>query len=132
MDTLIELGRLLLLLALTTGPLAGLALLLNRRNQKAERLLGLMAAQLGSPALRGRVGLEVRVGLLRPRATVVLHLLAASGSEVVATLGRLAKSLPSEVRLVADGSVNGGRDAFFTAETRGVRRPEPVVGRAAA
>lgn len=119
MEGLMELWRLVVMVVVTVGPVVGLALLLNRRDRRRARLLGAVASEVGSPDLRGRVGLEVRCGVLSLGCRVAVHMLASSGEEVLDVLARLSRSLSPRVRLVVDGSVGGDRWTAFAFEARG-------------
>jgi hypothetical protein len=89
------------------GPVALLALLLNRRDRRAQGLVQAVATQLPAEALRSDVALGVRCGLLSRRATVRLDLGRAASSEVWEMAARLRRGLPAWVRLEVDGHVDG-------------------------
>lgn len=126
MDALMALGRVLVTATVAVAPVVGLALLLNLRDRCRASLLAAIADVVGAPDLRGRVGLEVRCGLLSPGARVALHLVASSVEESLDLLSRLSKRLPWRVRLSVDSCL--GQPTALWVEAR---REGPVCRTAA-
>jgi hypothetical protein len=89
------------------GPVALLAVLLNRRDRRAQALFHQVASQLPAEAVRSDVAIGVRCGLLSRRATVRLDLGRAGSAHVWQTAARLRRELPAWVRLEIDGHLDG-------------------------
>ena len=89
------------------GPVALVAVLLNRRDRRAQALFHEVASQLPPEALRSDVALDVRCGLFSRLATVRLDLGRTASSHVWETAARLRRDLPAWVRLEVDGHVDG-------------------------
>ena len=89
------------------GPVALLAVLLNRRDRRAQALFQQVASQLPAEAVRSDVAIGVRCGLLSRRATVRLDLGRAGSPRVWQTAARLRRELPAWVRLEIDGHLDG-------------------------
>ncbi|MBI4561295.1 MAG: hypothetical protein HY724_04555 [Candidatus Rokubacteria bacterium] len=108
MDGLVALGNFVMVVALTLGPVGAWLALLNRRDRRQARLLGAVLDQVGSRDLRGRVAVRVRCGMLSRRSAAAVHISGASRDEIWEVIGRLARHLPSSVRLEVTGWVDGG------------------------
>lgn len=102
--------------ALTLGAPLGWAVLLNLRDRRQARLLQTVLDRLGGRDLRGRVAVQVRCGVLRPRSVVRVHLLSASRSEIWELLARLSERLSCRIRLEVTGPVEHPLMATFTLE----------------
>jgi len=113
------------------GPVALVAVLLNRRDRRQLALFHEAARQLQSEALRSDVALRVRCGLLSRAATVQLDLGRSSSRHIWETAAQLRRGLPTWVRLEVDGHVDGPlavpSPVHITVET-----PEPETLRRAA
>lgn len=107
-------GVIITLLAL--GGLVAWAMFLNLRDRRRVRLLNMVAAELSTRDLRGRVAIQVRVGLLWAPSVVKIHLLCASPQEIWEVLGRLSERLSRRVRLEVTGPVERPLAATFTLE----------------
>ena len=122
---------LLVACVLGVGPVVLLAILLNRRDERAQTLFRAVAGQLPSEALRSDVVVGVRARLFSRGATVRLDLGSASSARIWETATRLRRALPAWVRLEVDGHVDGPlavpRPVRITVES-----PEPVALRHAA
>jgi hypothetical protein len=122
MDGLTQLGGLLLVIALTVGPVVGLLALLNYRDGRESRLLGAVLKHFVRPEVRGRIAIRVRSAVLSPRSVVAIDMRACSRDEVWDAIARLSRSLPSSVHLVVDGTVAPQSPATFVVKT-GTPRP---------
>jgi hypothetical protein len=89
------------------GPVMLVAVLQNRRDRRARALLGAVARQLPSEALRSDIAVDVRCRLLTRGATVRLDLGRAPAARVWETAAQLRRELPAWVRLEVDGRVDG-------------------------
>lgn len=118
MDALRALGGVFLAAAVAVAPVAGLALLLNLRDRRRASLLAAVADVVGAPDLRGRVGLEVRCGMLSPGGRLAVHLAASSGEEILALLSRLSRRLSPRVRLSVDSRLGEAPPTGLWVEAR--------------
>ncbi len=116
MGGLMQLGGLLVVIALTYGPLVALMVLLNLRDRRKSRLHRTVLKQFASRDLRGRVAIQVRCALLSPRSVVAIDMRACSRDEIWEAVGHLSRSLPPCIRLVVDGMVDPQSPATFTVE----------------
>jgi hypothetical protein len=89
------------------GPVVLLAVLQNRRDDRARALFHVVASQLPSEALRSDVALDVRCRLFSRGATVRLDLGHAPASHIWETAAELRHELPAWVRLEVEGRVDG-------------------------
>lgn len=109
------------------GPVMLVAVLQNRRDRRAQALLGAVAAHLPAEALRSDVAVDVRCRLLARDATVRVDLGQAPATRVWETAAHLRRQLPAWVRLEVDGHVDGSpaapRPVHITVESP---EPEPL------
>ena len=119
MEGLMQVGGLLLAIALTYGPVVGLMALLNLRDRRQLRVLGTVLKQFASRDLLSRVAIRIRCALLSPRSVVAIDMRACSRDEIWETVGRLSRTLPPSVRLVVDGRVDPEFPATVTVEATG-------------
>lgn len=121
-------GRVVIVVALTLGaPLVWL-MLLNLRDRRQAALLSAVLDQISSRELRGRIGVQVRSGVLSGRSVVTVNLLAPSRNEIWEIMTRFARHLSPEVRLAVTGPVDRHFLATLTVRMTG-RQPlfRPVL-----
>src|SRR5262245_55671299 len=124
-----EIGSLALVLALGSGPVAGLIVLialLNRRDRRQVRLLSTAARQLTGEEERGDVTIEARCPLLARGGVVWVDVGRLDSRVARQVIERLRQTLPPVVRLAVAG-------ASDLAQTRGTaertpRSPSATVG----
>jgi hypothetical protein len=113
------------------GPVMLLAVLQNRRDDRARALFHVVASQISAEALRSDVAVEVRCRLFAHGATVRLDLGSAPAPRIWETAAQLRRGLPAWVRLEVDGQADGSpaaaRPVHITVES-----PEPETLRRAA
>ena len=119
MRGLIQLGGLLVMIAMTYGPVIGLLGLLNRRDRRESAMLGSVLKQFAFPSFRGRIAAEVRCALFSRRSVVKVNALACSRDEIWDAIARLSRSVPSRVRLVIHATGDPELPAAFTVEIPG-------------
>lgn len=115
---LIRLGQLILGFIAITGPLIVLILILEARDRRESKLYGIILKQLNSPGLRGLFSFRVRLGLLFRRDIVILDLWGCSSEQIWGTTVPLSMSLPPEVRLVVNGTMDYKRKVGFAMKVR--------------
>jgi hypothetical protein len=128
---LMQLGGLLVMIAMTYGPVVGLLGLLNRRDRRESAMLGRVLKQFASPNFRGRIAAEVRCAVFSRRSVVKVNALACSREEIWDAIARLSRSLPPRVRLVIHATGDPDFPGALTVETRG-RQPSCRSPRATA
>ncbi|MGH7394159.1 MAG: hypothetical protein ACREJF_00955 [Candidatus Methylomirabilales bacterium] len=111
-----QVGSLLLVIALTYGPVVGLMALLNLRDRRESAVLGVVLKQLASRDLLGRIAIRIRCALLSPRSVVAIDMRACSRDEIWEAVRRLCQGLPPPARLVVDGRVDPQLPATVTVE----------------
>src|SRR5262247_3154977 len=102
-----EFGSLALSLALGSGPVAVLIVLialLNRRDRRRERFLSMVARQLSGEELRGNVTVEARCPLLAGDGVVGVDVGRLEGRVARQVIERLRQTLPPVVRLAIEGA----------------------------
>lgn len=102
---------------LILGLLVFFCLLLNLRDRRQTRVLNTMLDQLGSRDLRGRVAVQVHCGVLSRRSRVMVRVWARAAEEIWAVFTRLSRTLPPEVGVVMDGTVEGEFSVTLTSPT---------------
>jgi hypothetical protein len=115
---LIEIGRLFLGLVAVTGPLIVLVLILEARDRRESKLCGIILKQLNSPNLRGLFSFRIRHGLFFRRDIVILDLWGCSSEQLWDTTVQLSMSLPPEVRLVVNGTMDYKHKVGFAMKVR--------------
>jgi hypothetical protein len=109
------------------GPVVLVAVLQNRRDRRAQALLGTVASQLTAEALRSDIAVDVRCRLLSRAATVRLDLGRGPATGIWEIAAQLRRVLPTWVRLEVDGHVDGSlavpRPVRVTVESA---EPEPL------
>jgi hypothetical protein len=103
---LIRLVQLVLGFMAITGPLVVLLLILKARDRRESSLCGIIIKQLNSPNLRGLFSFRIRHGLVLGRNTVILDLWGCPNAQIWDTTMQLSMSLPPEVRLVVNGTMD--------------------------
>jgi len=104
-EMLRELGVLAVTCVALGGPLAALAMLLNFRDRRQDRLLGLVARELDG--MQGTVAFGVHCRAFWPSAVVRLDTWLCTPGEMWETSRRVIERLPPGVRLVSEGPLNG-------------------------
>lgn len=122
MQALMQLGGLVLMVAMTYAPVVVLLGLLNLRDRRQSRLLGNVMKELPAREFGGRLAVQVRSALLSRRGVVTLDMRACSRDEIWEAVARLCRSLPPAVRLLVDGTVDPQCPAPVTLAIRS-RRP---------
>ena len=120
MEIMVQLGGLFVAFAFTVGPVLGLLLLLNSRDRRQGRLLGLML-DLTPRDLRDRIAIEVHSPVFSRRSVAAVDMCSCAREEMWKAIGRWSAHLPPAVRLQVNGRVDRGVPARFTVETG--RRP---------
>jgi hypothetical protein len=120
------LGVLTMLVTLGTAPVA-LAIVLNVRDRREDRLLGTVAPEVSR--MRGIVALRVRCAALWPKSIARLDMWLCKSREMWGTSLRVLERLPSGVRLIVEGPVSGELVARLTLVARGKTRSESPGGR---
>jgi hypothetical protein len=110
-------GVVVLVTALTLGPVVALIALLNLRDRREGALLGAAIEPFASRDVRGRVAVRVRCAVFSRRSVVTIDMRACSREEIWNAIARLSESLPPRVRLVVGGTVDRRLPATFTVET---------------
>lgn len=113
---LVLLGRLLMALATTIGPVAVLLMLRNGRDRRELELLGDVMSALNSKDLRERIAVGVRCALLLRRGVVTVDMRACTGEEIWDAVWRVSSRLPPSVRLEVDGTVDPQLAATLTVQ----------------
>ncbi len=116
METTMHLAGLFTFFALTLGPILGLMLLLNARDRREGRLLGLVL-DLTPADIRDRIAIEVRSSAFSRRSVTAVDMCSCSREETWRAIGRWSANLPPTVRLQVNGRVDRGMPARFTVET---------------
>ena len=116
METTMHLAGLFAFFALTLGPILGLMLLLNARDRRQGRLLGLML-DLTPADVRDRIAIEVRSSAFSRRSVTAVDMCSCSREETWRAIGQWSANLPPTVRLQVNGRVDRGVPARFTVET---------------
>jgi hypothetical protein len=115
---LIRLGQLILGFGAITGPLIVLVLILETRDRRGSKLYGIISKKLNSPNLRGLYSFRVRHGLLFRREIVILDLWGCSSEQIWGVAVQLSMSLPPEVRLVVNGTMDYKHKVGFAMKVR--------------
>lgn len=103
---LIRLVQLVLGFMAVTGPLIVLLLILKARDRRESLLCGIILKKLNSPNLRGLFSFRILHGILLGRNTVIVDLWGCSSEQVWDAAMQLSMSLPAEVRLVVNGTMD--------------------------
>jgi hypothetical protein len=122
-----EIGSLALSLALGSGPMAVLIVLialLNRRDRRQERFLSMVVRQLTGEEVRGDVTVEARCPLLAGGGVVRLDVGRLDGRVARQVIERLRQTLPPVVRLAIEGAPHPAHVVELP-ETRRVLRARP-------
>jgi len=98
-----QLGVLAVVCVLLGGPWAALAMLLNFRDRREDRLLGMAATKLSR--MGGTVAVRVRCAAFWPTGVVRLNMWLCTPQEMWDTSLRVLERLPPGVRLVVEGPV---------------------------
>ena len=116
-----EIGSLVLSLALGSGPVAVLIVLialLNRRDRRQERFLSMVAPQLTVEEVRGDVTVAARCPLLAGGGVVRVDVGRLDGRVARQVIERLRETLPPVLRL----AIQGAPDPAHVVERPGTRR----------
>src|SRR5262245_48141007 len=122
-----EIGSLALSLALGSGPVAVLIVLialLNRRDRRRDRLLSIVARQLTGEEVRGDVTFEARCPLLAGGGVVRVDVGRLDGRVARPVIDRLHLTLPPMVRLAIESAPHPAHVVELP-ETRRVLRARP-------
>jgi hypothetical protein len=122
MTVTLQLAAVLGFFAMTLGPILGLMLLLNARDRRQDRLLGLML-DLTPRDLQDRISIEIRSSAFSRRSVAAVDMCPCSREEMWRAIGRWSANLPPAVRLQVNGRVDQGVPARLTVET--ARRGAP-------
>jgi hypothetical protein len=115
---LIRLGQLVLGFMAVTGPLIIMLMLLEARDRRESSLYGIILKRLSSPNLRGLFSFRIRHGLLSGRNTVIVDLWGCSSEQIWDTTMLLSMSLPPEVRLVVNGTMDHKHKVGFAMKVK--------------
>ena len=103
---LIHIGRTLVGFIIVTGPVLILCLILKVRDRRESKLRFIILKELSSPNLKGLFTFRIRHGLLPGGDTVIVNLWDISREQVWDTTMHLSMSLPPDVRLVVNGTMD--------------------------
>lgn len=108
--------------AIPLGVTLGLALLLNRRDQRDAALLATVG-DLTPRHLRQLVSIQVRCSLFSRRCAVTVDMGACTPEEIWGVVLRWPPRLPPHVRLLVRGTMCPGVPATITIESAGPSAP---------
>lgn len=114
---LIHIGHVLVGFMIVLGPVIVLLLILEVRERREAVLRRIILEQLRSPDLRGLFTFRIRHGLVLGSRAVV-NLWDCSKEQIWDTTARLSMSLPPEVRLVVNFTMDREHEVGFALKVR--------------
>jgi hypothetical protein len=116
MEVFWQVSGLVFVFGMTVGPILGVLLLLNARDRRQSRLLGLLLG-LTPRDLRDRIAIEVHCSPFWRRSVARVDMCSCSREEMWKAIGRWSANLPPTARLQVNGRVDQGVPALLTVET---------------